>query len=164
MEDLVFHMRRKLGACKLSKRLAQKCALAHGRFTCMAGLPKPMIMTTKVTVVLCSDKVEFHGNGMQFDLERDQITDVSIKLGQHIPKHLLSGVGKSIRRGMSHSSGKAMFHFESLKRHRNRKTGRCLVFTFTQGQCVDYIVLSAGANPAFLAAQKFQAEFQKVLV
>ena len=158
MENLVFDIRRKLKICKLGKRLAQSCVLAYGRFKCLAGLPKPMLMAAKTTAVLCSDVVEFYGNGMQFDLKRAQITDVGIKAQHQMPGEFLKSwaIYNTVV-----SNTKGMIHGEYLKNRKGKRIDKCLVFTFKQGQSVDYIIFDINTDSSLLAAQKFQSEFQK---
>ena len=133
-----------------SKNASLAVTLMH-----LIGLSIPEKAFTQI--YSCPESYEFECNGVTFSLNKDKVTDVSLKTTSEIQKQSVSSIGGAVGGAILFGPLGAMIGGRA-KTKELRTVTTCLIFTYLKDKTVDYIAFNATNN---FKAAKFVKEFQQ---
>jgi len=148
--------KRKKQKKEAEKVASEKQASLYESFIHTAGLPIPE--GTIATVYYCVDKIEIHASGTQFNLEKERLTDISIKTETEIQTHYTSSAGGAIGGALLFGAVGALIGGRA-KQKKTKTIHSYLIISYTKDDSVDYIAFDVTSK--ILQAQKFKKEFQR---
>lgn len=109
------------------------------------------------TIYVCPNSYEFESNGVTFSLNKEKITDVSLKTNTEIQKQVVSSVGGAVGGAVLFGPLGAMIGGRA-KTKELRTVTTCLIFTYEKENNIDYVAFNASNNLA--NASKLVKDFQ----
>ena len=111
-------------------------AIIQHTFTHTTGLP--VADGVKVKISVYNERVDFDSSGVNFNIERDRITDVSIKKETELQSHYTSSAGGAIAGAMLFGVlGAAIGGRSKVKE--TKKVRKFLIFTYTKEDEINYV-------------------------
>lgn len=140
---------------ELQQLSSKKQAVAYGKFKHTAGLP--LAENTFCELFYCPDHVEISGNGTQFNLTLDKITDISLTSSVDIHKHYVSSAAGAVGGALLFGPIGALIGGR-VKEKKIRDVRTYLIFTYAKDGAPDYIAFDVSGS---LQSKKFVEEFKK---
>lgn len=109
----------------------------------LTGLSIPE--NTNTTITSLDNKYELSANGITFNLNKDKITDISLKTDTEIQKQSVSSIGGAVGGAVLFGPLGAMIGGRA-KTKNIRTITHCLIFTYLKDENINFIAFDASYN------------------
>lgn len=152
---IVVTSRQKREAKKRKLELRSSGVINMAAGSLMAGLP--LAEGTVCDIYEYGDKVVFKAGGSDFNLDKEKITDTSIKTDREITSQYVSSIGGAVAGAFLFGPLGAMVGGRA-KQKKSNKVSQYLIFTYLKEGSVDYISFDVTANysQAFRISNNFK--------
>jgi len=138
--------------------------LKENGVTAMATLPHtsglPVANGILCSIHSYSDRIHFKANNMEFNLDKEKITDVAIATSTEIQKSYVSSVGGAVGGAVLFGPLGAIVGGRA-KEKESRTITKYLIFTYKKDDEIQYISFDTSGN--FVQSNQFVAEFSATL-
>lgn len=142
---------------KLRSNMTNKGASLSVTLPHLIGLNIPENSLT--SIYSCPSSYEFESNGVTFTLNKNKVTDISMKTTSEIQKQIVSSIGGAIGGAVLFGPLGAMIGGRA-KTKELRTVTTCLIFTYEKNNSIDYIAFNATNN--LLNSNKLMNEFKQM--
>lgn len=125
---------------KLQENMKSKNASFSITIPHLIGLSIPENVFTMIYV--CPNSYEFEANGVTFSLNKEKITDISLKTDTEIQKQIVSSVGGAIGGAVLFGPLGAIIGGRAKTKELKTVT-TCLIFTYEKDNTINYIAFDA---------------------
>lgn len=145
----------KLNKSNQELQLQQMGVMYHTTLKHADGLPLPLDVNCEVLAY--QNHIQFQANGLDFNLERQRITDISIKTDVEIQSQYVSSVGGAVGGAILFGGLGAIVGGRAKQKQTTTRT-HYLIFTYTKDNEVKYISFETPAHD--MVSHQFKVDFQ----